>query len=355
MSLDPRTSSCDERHPSNQTQLVSQEKPRPLGRNQRNQNTPPRRQLRNRTFSVKLARLRERSNETSTSEGPLQALPASFCNWNGTLKEYIAANDGAVVAKKTGTDPQIAELQERCAERLGENGGDLKLTIFKSIDKNTSKTNSRGHMRQVSSSSSTYDGGGSMSPPLAPGAMSPPHHGTMNLRDLEKYSRANDRLSNLRSDSDSVGSGGEDVRGAAEDAADVAQGWEAILSNRLKKSPFLDDKNYRSRIFTHDWREDMIFDRPQSTEFGRQYDGAHSPQKHTAQHSTDATSVTEISVPINKRKASVFSLRSIQSSLAAKRQKLSFSKLATNISSTLSSAKRRLKEHNIANRRNFEA
>ena len=324
-------------------------------RNQRNQNTPPRRQLRNRTFSVKLASLRERSNETSTSEGPLQALPASFFNLNGSLQDYIGAKDGGIVAKKTGADPHIAELQERCAERLGEKGGGLNLNIFKSSDKDTLKTNSRGHMRLVSSSSSTYDGGGSMSPPLAPGTMSPPHHGTMNLKNLEKYSRANDRLSNLRSDSDSLGSGGEDVRGAAEDAAEVAQGWEAILSSRPKKPPFLDDKNHSARIFTHDWRQDMLPERPQITEFWRQYDGAHSPQKHTAQNSTDTTSVTEISVPTNKRKASVFSLRSIQSSLAAKRQKLGFGKLATNISSTLSSVKRRLKEHNIANRRNFEA
>lgn len=329
---------------------ISCNTPRPV---YQDQNTPPRSQLRSRTFSVKLPSLRERSNETSTSEiSVLQPLSANINIGNGKKRDTLAGRGAAVVKREVEMNPHFEDLQRRCAERLEQKGGNLTLDAFKSQEKDSSGD----HLRQVSSSSSVYGEVGSLSPPHAPG--SPPHHGTMNLRDLKKYSRANHDLDNLKSNTSSHGSGGDSVHGAAEDAAEVAQGWQTVLSCR-PKNPFTSGtgRDGKPWFTTHEWKTDSLESRPQSIDPRRTYDGTYSPKKNTAQNSTDSSSSTDptIAVPSAKRKASVFSLRSLQSSIAAKRSRFHFRKMASSVSTHLSEAKRRLKQHNTTNRRNFEA
>lgn len=149
-----------------------------------------------------------------------------------------------------------------------------------------------------SASSSCYE----MSPPSTiRGDSTDFEDHTLQLASLEKYSRANDCLSNLRSSSGSVSSG-VSVHGAAEDAATAAKGWQAELSSMLgtdRTDKWTGSLGLNPRHFS-------------LTSRSHQYDGTSEdlgrPLSPARLMDTSDESRRTMEVR-NKRKASIFSLR----------------------------------------------
>ena len=343
---------------------------------------------------MKLPSLRERSNETSSDQ---QQERIEIGAWTGTWPEYLEylaarsrgrqhrATDTRGKYQQQANTPAAVHPDFKCT-RPGN--GNLSLDMFP-----LSEPLEMGERpRSASDSSSSYDDDdaahpGNNRPAEGDAPKSPPPKNTLQLSDLEKYSRANDRLSNLRSSSGSANSGGRSFHGAAEDAAAAVEGWESLL--RLSGSH---DQHMRENKGQHDEPDGYHRDTEAArrvtsqnrrtmpfvgksfrwhTAGGESHSSNHENRKRNSVPQMDgpvdfhqsirATESSEEPLsPIHdhggtKRKASHFSLRSLSSSFAAKRPRISFRKLATSVSKGFTQAKRNLRQRNVEDRRNFEA
>lgn len=342
--------------------------------------------MRARRFSMKLPSLRERSNETSVD---LHNERIDIQAWKGSWPEYLEylvdfqKSQKAHPRSNIPTRTQVLTPDEY-AKLPRPSNGNLDISMFPV----TESTQPLKDSRNASGSSSNYNA----SPPTSTDghvARSPPTNNTMHLSDLHKYSRANDRLSNLRSSSRSADSGGNSVIGAAEDAAVAALGWESMLGDtgphELPAQP-VPNHQHESQISDSGLlcsSQQAKFDNIREREAPRrlsarrlpfvgsisqaipvsdtspsqdipQFDG---PSERKNEHqSRDASENPDTSLKgTNKRKASQFSLRSLSDTFSAKRPRLNIRKLATTVGQSLSQARRTLKQRNLNDRRNFEA
>lgn len=361
--------------------------------------TSPPWQMRPRPFSMQLPSLRERSHETSddanhqhdptdavnlTSKG-LDYLP-HLSRGNPTIKPAVADEDGADgLYKGQCHSPGV---------------GNLTLDMIPGPENSTHE-----QAGPVSSCSSNYSATPSLeddkleAPTVEP-SPSPYDINSLHLSDLEKYSRANNCLSNLRSISDS--SGGESVRDAAEEASMEAEGRQSVLrSSRGRQSVsaaryqefrlnsgFKDDTStcntqygkydkpnspgtFQRPQLARRWSMSRVSPHPNSNTHDHhlpvvsQCDGTYDSNQQNDSGVTNTTAKrrnaslgdTEQHIPnaATKRRASHFSLRSLSNSFATKRRRLSVRKFATAIHRQSVDMSRRLRRRTTADRRCFEA
>ena len=355
--------------------------------------------MRPRPFSMQLPSLRERSHETSDDvnhqHGPTDAVNLTskgldylphLSRGNPTIEPAVADEDGADgLYKGQCRSPGV---------------GNLTLDMIPGPEKSTHEK-----AGPASSCSSNYSATPSLeddkseAPTVEP-SPSPHNINSLHFSDLEKYSRANDCLSNLRSSSDS--SGGESIHGAAEEAAMAAEGWESVLrSSRGRQSVSAAryqefalnsgskddtstcntqygkyDKPASPRTFqrpqlTRRWSMSRVSPQPNSSTHDHhlpvvsQYDGTYdSNQKNdpgatntTAKRRNASLGDTEQHTPNapTKRRASHFSLRSLSNSFTTKRRRLSVRKLATAIHRQFVDMSRRLRRRTTADHCHSEA
>lgn len=217
-----------------------------------------------------------------------------------------------------------------------------------------------GLLTRVRSSSSSYHSRSSGEP--RPASRSPPpsdRRNTLRVSDFSKYSRENDRLSNLQSSSGTDGGSGETVYDAAQDAAEAVRVWDRgcrperrVSWNRyeLPDSPEVlpsDSASLRGKpetmLGTMGGGEEQPLPevpvyRPSFesiTAMQDQYDGAKDQDHAEPDGSPDPTTtprpalggIEDVENRRHKRKASAFSLRSLTSNLS-KRPRLRFRKKA---------------------------
>ncbi|KAF4123788.1 hypothetical protein GMORB2_5504 [Geosmithia morbida] len=279
------------------------------------------------SFVMPLYTLRERSSEASPPE-------------------YLAslAFSSPRLLSPTGSPPvrrPREQKEQACRRQLREPGG-LSLDMFPKGEPCTDHDPGR---LVSDASSSCYD----MSPPstIRGGTAHDEnlrHGNTLRASGLEKYSRANDCLSNLRSSSG--GSSGVSVHGAAEDAAAAARGWQRGLS-----TPPTADRSVKRKSFglgvTNGSGGSKIHDRFSSlTSRSRHYDGTSEDLGEPS--STRETVTTEDprrTVDLHpKRKASVFSMRSRPETMGRKRRRSPvLQRFADTISQKLTSVRRKLR------------
>ena len=345
---------------------------------------------------MQLPSLRERSHEASddtayqhnpidshelTGKGPAHIVYLSRCK--PTIKPLVPDENKAEPPYK--------------GQCRSPGTGDLTLDLIPGLKDSTRKCS-----RPVRSSSSNYSETPSLEdddsevPTIQP-PPSPPHTNSLHLCDLDKYSRANDRLSNLRSSSDS--SGGKSVHGAAEEAAMAAQGWQTVLKssqgrqntsaaqyqevapkggtkndaptcNEQDVETNLPERVQNSHPASH-WTMSRDLPRPNSSirnhhlPIFSQYDGAYDVSQQddfgatnaTTRRTTDPSEETEqhTAHASTKRRASHFSLRSLSSSLVTKRPRLSLRKFATTVRREFAYVRQKLRLRTAADRRRFEA
>lgn len=342
-----------------------------------------------RPLTVQLSSLRERSNESSSSTESDDHERIDACEWTGSGPEYLEfLGRCKPTIRPVASEAGAHEEYKYTGHCRSPGNGDLTIDMIPSPEKSTHE-----HTRQVSGSSSNYSNtpslgdGDTLVVPAEPPA-SPPHTNTLNLRDLEKYSIANDHLSNLGSGSESAG--GESVHGAAEDADVATQGWQSVVTRSKGR---LDDGTAQPQEVAQndgpsgdsnerDQETNPLQDPPrnlvanrglmprESLTLGRQllssftqYDGIYefiqqnrpgmaNTTREQATTSTEAAQHTTVHGS-TKRKPSHFSLRSLSN--ATKRPRRTLRKFAATVHRGFSKARWKLRQRTAADRRSFEA
>ncbi|KAI9897033.1 hypothetical protein N3K66_008055 [Trichothecium roseum] len=335
---------------------------------------------RRRIVSGALPRLPERSSEAvheaqgdGAAFGPSRSIPVIIStppppdvptHTEGGQPRAVAANGHVLGGQKSRTtsycNPYPATTTSKHAHQ--EVSADEVVELMR--DSLRIKEAAGGLLTRVRSSSSSYH---SRSSEPRPASRSPPpsdRRNTLRMSDFSKYSRENDRLSNLQSSSGTDGGSGEAVYDAAQDAAEAVRVWEGggrperrVSWNRyeLPDSPEVlpsDSASLRGKLETMlgtaggggggGGEEQPLPEVPtyrpsfeSITTIQDQYDGAKDQDHGEPDGSPNPTTtprpalggIEDVENRRHKRKASAFSLRSLTSNLS-KRPRLRFRKKA---------------------------